>query len=117
MSTRRMDKLVQSLVIAGLSRSQVSVMAKDLDSQVGVRQPPAGPGPYTFVAADALVLKVREGGRVARVHALVATGVNADGYREVLGIDVTTSEVGAGWLQFFRGLTRPRSHRRQAGHR
>jgi len=48
-------------------------------------------GPYTFAAADALVLKVREGGRVARVHALVATGVNTESYREVLGIDVTTS--------------------------
>ena len=105
-STRRMDKLVQSLGISGLSRSQVSVMAKDLDSQVAAfRNRRLDQGPYTFVAADALVLKVREGGRVARVHALVATGVNADGYREVLGIDVTTSEDGAGWLQFFRGLT------------
>ena len=53
-------------------------------------------GPYTFAAADALVLKVREGGRVARVHALVATGVNTESYREVLGIDVTTSKDGAG---------------------
>ncbi len=105
-STRRMDKLVQSLGISGLSRSQVSVMAKDLDGQVAAfLNRRLDQGPYTFVAADALVLKVREGGRVARVHALVATGVNADGYREVLGIDVTTSEDGAGWLQFFRGLT------------
>ena len=105
-STRRMDKLVQSLGISGISRSQVSVMAKDLDAQVAAfRNRRLDQGPYTFVAADALVLKVREGGRVARVHALVATGVNADGYREVLGVDVTTSEDGAGWLQFFRGLT------------
>ncbi len=50
------------------------------------------------------MLKVREGGRVARVHALVAVGVNADGYREVLGITVTSGEDGAGWLQFFRDL-------------
>ena len=62
------------------------------------------PGPYTFVAADALVLKVREGGRVVNVHALLATGVNADGHREILGLDVTTAEDGAGWLAFFRGL-------------
>src|SRR5215217_7664711 len=61
-------------------------------------------GPFTFVAADALVLKVREGGRVVPVHALVATGVNADGHREILGIQVTTSEDGAGWLGFFRDL-------------
>ncbi len=105
-STRRMDKLVQSLGISGLSRSQVSVMAKDLDDQVAsFRHRRLDQGPYTFVAADALVLKVREDNRVARVHALIATGVNADGYREVLGIDVTTSEDGAGWLQFFRDLT------------
>ena len=82
-------------------------MAKDLDEQVeAVPHPPAAtPGPYTFVAADALVLKVREGGRVVNVHALVATGVNADGHREILGLQVTTSEDGAGWLAFFRDLT------------
>src|SRR6185436_16165131 len=56
-------------------------------------------------AADALVLKVREGGRVVPVHALVATGINADGHREILGVQVTTSEDGAGWLAFFRDLT------------
>lgn len=59
----------------------------------------------TFVAADALVLKVREGGRVVNVHALLATGVNADGHREILGLDVTSGEDGAGWLVFFRGPT------------
>lgn len=57
------------------------------------------------MAADALVLKVREGGRVVDVHALIAVGVNAAGYREILGIDVTTAEVGAGWLTFRRSLT------------
>jgi len=61
-------------------------------------------GPFTFVAADALVLKVREGGRVVAVHAMVATGVNADGHREILGLQVTTSQDGAGWLGFFRDL-------------
>ena len=106
-STRRMDKLVQSLGITGLSKSQVSVMAKDLDEHVAEfrtrRLEQAGP--FTFVAADALVLKVREGGRVVPVHALVATGINADGHREVLGVQVTSSEDGAGWLGFFRDLT------------
>ena len=57
------------------------------------------------MAADALVLKVREGGRVVPVHVLVATGVNADGHREILGVQVTSSEDGAGWLAFFRDLT------------
>ena len=67
--------------------------------------PPRAWLPYTFDAADALVLKVREGGRVANVHALAATGVNADGHREVPGIQATSSEDGAGWLGFFRDLT------------
>ena len=106
-STRRMDKLVASLGITSLSKSQVSEMAKDLDAAVEEfrTRSLAESGPFTFVAADALVLKVREGGRVVPVHALVATGVNADGHREILGIQVTTSEDGAGWLAFFRDLT------------
>jgi putative transposase len=58
-----------------------------------------------LMSADALVMKVREGGRVVNVHALIATGVNADGHREVLGLQVTSAEDGAGWLAFFRDLT------------
>ena len=105
-STRRMEKLVESLGITRLSKSQVSEMAKDLDAQVAdFRRRPLDQGPYTLVAADALVLKVREGGRVVNVHALVATGVNADGHREILGLQVTSAEDGAGWLGFFRDLT------------
>ena len=105
-STRRMEKLVESLGITRLSKSQVSIMAKDLDEQVEqFRTRPLDAGPYTFVAADALVLKVREGGRVANVHALLATGVNKDGHREILGLQVTSAEDGAGWLGFFRDLT------------
>lgn len=103
-STRRMDKLVQSLGITGLSKSQVSEMARDLDAHVEQFRTRRLDGPYTFVAADALVLKVREGGRVVGVHALVATGVNLDGHREILGLHVTTAEDGAGWLGFFRDL-------------
>src|SRR4051794_31770556 len=105
-STRRMEKLVESLGITRLSKSQVSEMAKDLDGQVAdFRHRPLDQGPYTFLAADALVLKVREGGRVVNVHALVATGVNADGHREILGLQITSAEDGAGWLAFFRDLT------------
>jgi len=102
-----MDKLVQALGITGLSKSQVSVMAKDLDEHVQQFRTRrlAAAGPFTFVAADALVLKVREGGRVVPVHVLVATGVNADGHREILGVQVTSSEDGAGWLAFFRDLS------------
>lgn len=50
------------------------------------------------------MLKVRENGCVVNVHTLVAVGVNADGYREILGVDVTSAEDDAGWLTFFRGL-------------
>src|SRR6201996_9208658 len=109
-STRRMEKLVETLGITRLSKSQVSEMARDLDAQVeAFRTRPLDAGPYTFVAADALVLKVREGvgakKRTVNVHALLATAVNADGHREILGLHVTSAEDGAGWLGFFRDLT------------
>jgi putative transposase len=98
-STRRMARLVESLGVTSLSKSQVSEMAKDLDEAVeAFRTRPLDGGPYTFVAADALVLKVRENGRVVGVHTLVATGVNAEGYREILGVAVTSAEdARAGW--------------------
>jgi putative transposase len=105
-STRRVERLVETLGITRLSKSQVSQMAASLDEQVtAFRTRPLDAGPYTFVAADALVLKVREGGRTVNVHALIATGVNVDGYREVLGVQVATTEDGAGWLAFLRDLT------------
>jgi putative transposase len=105
-STRRMEKLVDSLGITSLSKSQVSVMARDLDEHVAqFRTRALDAGPYTFVAADALSMKVREGGRVVNVSVLVATGVNGDGHREILGLQVASTEDGASWLAFFRDLT------------
>lgn len=111
-STRRMDKLVKTLGINSLSKSQVSRMAADLDQIVDeFRHRPLGDaGPFTFVAADALTMKVREGGRVVNSVVLIATGVNADGRREVLGLRVATAETGPAWNTFFadlvaRGLT------------
>ena len=105
-STRRMDKLVQTLGITSLSKSQVSRMAADLDTQVTAfrTRPLADSGPFTFVAADALTMKVREDGRVVNAAVLVATGVNADGHREVLGIKVATSESRQAWNTFFADL-------------
>ncbi|TQM37699.1 IS256 family transposase [Pseudonocardia cypriaca] len=104
-STRRVERLAEQLGVKSLSRSQVSEMATHLDAQVtAFRQRPLDHGPYTFVWVDALVVKVREDGRVVNVHALVATGVNADGHREILGLDVASAEDGAGWLAFLRGL-------------
>ena len=105
-STRRVEKLVEQLGVASLSKSQVSEMARHLDGQVeAFRNRPLDSGHYTFVWCDALTIKVREGGRTVNVHALVAVAVNADGGREVLGLDVASGEDGAGWLAFLRSLT------------
>ena len=111
-STRRMDKLVKTLGIHSLSKSQVSRIATDLDEHVREfrTRPLRDAGPFTFVACDALTMKVREGGRVVNTVVLVATGVNADGHREVLGMQVATSETMTAWNTFFadlvaRGLT------------
>ncbi|WP_396994829.1 IS256 family transposase [Nonomuraea phyllanthi] len=104
-STRRVEKLAEAMGITSLSKSQVSAMAAELDAMVEqFRSRPLDAGPYTFVWIDALTQKVREGGRTVSVHALVATGVNADGQREILGLDVVSSEDGAGWLAFLRSL-------------
>ena len=104
-STRRVEGLVETLGIASLSKSQVSEMAKDLDVMVeGFRNRPLDRGPYTYVWADALFLKVREGGRVVNVALLHAVGINGDGHREILGVELSTAEDGAGWLAFWRGL-------------
>jgi putative transposase len=104
-STRRVEKLAETLGIKSLSKSQVSELAKSLDAGVEqFRSRPLDAGPYRLVQADAMTIRVREGGRTVLVHALIAVGVNADGKREILGLDVTSSEDGAGWLAFFRGL-------------
>ena len=105
-STRRMDKLVRQLGIDSLSKSQVSRMAQELDEHIeAFRHRPLGEaGPFVFLAADALTMKVREGGRVINAVAMVATGVNADGRREVLGLRVATTETGAAWNEFFADL-------------
>jgi len=104
-STRRMEKLVEQLGITRLSKSQVSVMARELDEHVEqFRTRPLDAAPYTFLAADALTMKVREGGRVVTNHVLIATGVNADGHREILGVELGSAESEAGWLKLFRGL-------------
>ena len=97
-STRRMNDLVASLGITNLSKSQVSDMDKELDTMVeDFRTRPLDTGPYYYVSCDALTMKVREGGRVVKTSVLLATGVNADGYRELLGMQVATAESTASW--------------------
>ena len=105
-STRRVERLAAELGVTQLSKSQVSAMSKHLDEQVAAfRNRPLDAGPYPVLWIDALTQKVRENGRVVNVHALVAVGVNGDGGREILGIDVASAEDGAGWLAFLRSLT------------
>jgi putative transposase len=104
-STRRVDGLVQTLGLEGMSRSQVSELAKELDPVVGsFRNRPLDDGPYTFVWLDAMTQRCREGGRVVNVVTAIAVGVNNDGHREILGLDVFTSEDEAGWTTFLRSL-------------
>jgi transposase-like protein len=104
-STRRVEGLVATLGIQSLSKSQVSELAKTLDEQVAAfRARPLDAGPYPYVWLDALAVKCREAGRIVNVACVVATGVNADGHREILGVDVLTSEDGAGWTGFLRDL-------------
>jgi putative transposase len=104
-STRRVDDICRAMGIDGISKSQVSEMAKSLDKVVeAFRSRPLDAGPYTYIWLDALTQKVREGGRIVNVAVVVATGVNANGNREVLGMDVITTEDGAGWLAFLRSL-------------
>ncbi len=104
-STRRVDKLVAQLGIEGISKSQVSKLAASLDDIVAdFRSRPLDQGPYSYLWLDALVHKVREGGRTVSVAAVIAIGVNSGGHREVLGTDVITVEDGAGWVAFLRSL-------------
>jgi putative transposase len=104
-STRRVEKLVQQLGVERMSKSQVSRLAKSLDQIVeDFRTRPLDGAPYAYVTLDALVVKCREGGRTVNVCVVHAVGVNRDGFRESLGLDVVTSEDGAAWLAFLRGL-------------
>src|SRR5690606_35161939 len=104
-STRRVDDVVKAMGIEGISRSQVSRLAASLDEQVtAFRSRPLAAGPSPHVLPDALTQRGRAAGRSGHVARRGAVGVNADGHREVLGLDVITTEDGAGWTAFLRGL-------------
>ena len=103
-STRRVERLMETLGLSGISKSRVSEIAGELDEAVeAFRQRPLESA-YPYLWLDALEVKSREGGRTVNVTVVVATGVNETGYREVLGVDVFTSEDGAAWLGFLRSL-------------
>ena len=105
-STRRVDDLIKALGCDGISSSQVSRICEQLDEVVeSFLGRPLDGSPYPYVWLDGLTQKVREGGRIVNVCVVVATGVNADGQREILGMDVGASEDGAFWLAFLRSLT------------
>jgi transposase-like protein len=104
-STRRVDDLVKAMGIEQVSASQVSRIAKTLDETVAeFRNRPLDRGPYRYIWIDALTQRVREGGRVVQVSVVVATAVNVDGYREIIGLDVVTTEDTASWTEFLRSL-------------
>ena len=105
-STRRVDDLVKALGCEGISKSQVSRICQELDVVVdGFMGRPLGGGPYPYLWLDALTQKVREAGRIVNVSVVVATAVNGEGKREIIGMDVGTSEDGAFWLAFLRSLS------------
>ena len=104
-STRRVDDVARAMGLEGISKSQVSRICAELDDAVAAwRSRPLDAGPYPFVWIDALSMKVREGGRVCNTAVLVATACNADGHRELLGLEVGAAETGASWTAFLRGL-------------
>ena len=97
--------MVHTLGIQSISKSQVSELYKSLDPMVAdFRNRPLDAVPYSCVWVDALTQRCRDGGRVVNVVTAIATGVNADGRREILGVDVFTAEDGAAWTSFLRGL-------------
>ncbi|MGB4592587.1 MAG: IS256 family transposase [Coriobacteriia bacterium] len=104
-STRRVDGLVKTLGIEGISKSQVSRLATTLDEEVAAfRSRPLDDGAYPYLWVDALAIRVREGGRVVKVACVVATAVDAEGRREIVGLDTFTEESGPAWTAFLKDL-------------
>lgn len=105
-STRKVDDLVQALGMTGISKSQVSALCQEIDERVQsfLERPLAGEWPYLWL--DATYLKVRQNGRIISIAAIIATGVNQDGRREILGLGLGLSEAATFWIEFLRGLMR-----------
>jgi transposase-like protein len=105
-STRSVDDLVKALGMSGISKSQVSRLCEEIDARVKafLDRPIEGDWPYLWI--DATYVKVRQNGRIVSVAVIVAVGVNGDGRREVLGMDIGPSEAETFWAAFLRKLTR-----------
>jgi transposase-like protein len=105
-STRSVDDLVKAMGMSGISRSQVSRLCEEIDERVKafLDRPIEGDWPYLWI--DATYVKVRENGRIVSVAVIVAVGVNSDGRREVLGLEIGPSEAETFWTAFLRKLAR-----------
>jgi transposase-like protein len=105
-STRSVDELVKAMGMSGISKSQVSRLCGEIDDKVKafLTRPIEGDWPYLWI--DATYVKVRQNGRIVSVAVIVAVGVNGDGRREVLGMDIGPSEAETFWTAFLRKLAR-----------
>lgn len=105
-STRSVDDLVKAMGMSGISKSQVSRLCEEIDERVHtfLERPIEGDWPYIWI--DATYLKTRQNGRIVSVAVIMAVGVNSDGRREVLGMDIGASEAAPFWTEFLRKLTR-----------
>ena len=105
-STRRVDDLVQAMGLAGISKSTVSKLCKDIDDRVSafLERPLVGDWPYLWL--DATYLKQREGGRITSVAAIIAVAVSTDGKREIVGLHIGPSEAETFWATFLKSLVR-----------
>ena len=103
-STRRVDELVQAMGLSGISKSTVSKLCKDIDERVGefLNRPLTGDWPYLWL--DATYLKVRQGGRIVPVAAIIAVAANTEGRREIIGLGIGPSEAETFWTEFLRSL-------------
>jgi len=105
-STRSVDELVKAMGMTGISKSQVSRLCAEIDEKVKafLGRPIEGDWPYLWI--DATYVKVRQNGRIVSVAVIVAVGVNGDGRREILGMDIGPSEAETFWTAFLRKLAR-----------
>jgi transposase-like protein len=112
-STRSVDDLVKAMGMSGISKSQVSRLCEEIDGRVKafLERPIEGDWPYLWI--DATYVKVRQAGRIVSVAVIVAVGVNTDGRREVLGLEIGPSEAETFWTAFLRKLARRGRHRRR----
>ncbi|MCI4684622.1 IS256 family transposase [Rhodoblastus acidophilus] len=103
-STRKVDDLVQAMGMSGISKSQVSKLCEDIDERVNSFLDRKLEGEWPYLWLDATYLKVRENGRIVSVAAIIATAVNGEGRREIIGLGLGPSEAAVFWLGFLRSL-------------